>query len=1125
MKTSRCFYACLILLLILQAAAFAQTFRAQITGVVTDQTGAVAPTAKIKATNIATGVAQTVQSNEQGVYRFVDLQPGQYRVETELTGFKKSTQESLTLQVGDIVTLDFQLQVGNVGEVVNVTSEATLLESETASVGQVINYRSIVELPLNVRDPLALITLTPGANVGPLFGAGGGTDVGRNFFKADFKVGGGRYESSDLLLDGSPNVSGDRNFTGYIPPVDSTQEFKVQTNSFSAEYGRTAGAIVNIVTRSGANDFHGVVYEFHRNSVFDANNFFNNRSGVKKGSFKRHQFGANASGPIFKDRTFFFGDYEGLRQAFPASRISTVPTALQRRGDFSQTFNAQGRLITVYDPLTTRRLDNGQLIRDPFPGNIIPANRFDPVALAILSFYPQPNLPGDVGTGANNYIFAGRDSFDINKYSGRIDHNFTANNRIFGRHSYQRSFRLTPPILEGVAGGGRSQDDRYYNTVIEDTHTFSPTLTAQLRVAFNREFPVQLGRSSGFDLTQLKLPASYVAIAEDFFPIVNISDLSSLSPDPIINAQPRDTYALIGSANKLVGKHSLKFGFDFRVFRFHALQNTNPSGTFNFNRVFTQGPNPLQASSDAGFGLASFLLGVGSGGSINHIGGISLQRLYHAYYMQDDWKVTPKLTLNLGLRYDITTGQTERYDRLAALNLDAPSPLASRVNLPLKGALEFLGVNGNPRNALDTDKNNFGPRVGVAYQLSDKLAVRAGYGVFYVPMNTFATGVLGFSSNTPWVNSIDNLTPANFLSNPYPQGFNLPKGDRDPLTNIGFAIDGNIRDEPVGYAQLWSLSLQRQFGSSFLVDAAYWGNKGTKLQYGEGFEENYLPSQFLALGTALNEQVPNPFFGIIPTGPLSGPMVARRQLLLRFPQYTSVRRRFPMAGSSIYHGLSLKAEKRLSEGLSFLVAYNWQKQLEDSSDQTGGIGIVNMENRRAERALSDFDIAHRFVASYIYELPFGRGKALGRNLHPALNVLAGGWLFSGIVTVQSGFPLGISRPSIYRENRSARLDDPTIDRWFDTSLFAPAPPFTFGNVGPVLPDVRLDRTENFDFTLAKNFFFTERFRLQFRAEFFNAFNHPQFAAPNNNVTSTTFGRIAAQANSPREMQFALKLHW
>ena len=1108
----------LALLLISAAAGTAYGQTAQITGRVIDSSDATVPGATVTVTNQATGTVRTTVSNQDGYFTVPLLQPGTYRVAVDLAGFAPAGRDGVTLVAEQTARLDFVLGVGTVQERVTVTG-TPLLESEDADVGTVVTERSIRELPLNVRDPMGLVALTPGVVIGNLFGASGGLDVGRNFFKADFKIGGGRPEGQDILLDGVSNITGDRNFLAYIPPVDATQEFKVQVNVFSAEFGRTTGGVVTVVTKSGGNDFSGTAYEFHRNSAMDANGFFTNRTGRPGPDFRRNQFGSAAGGPIVREKTFFFGVYEGLRQKFPSTVLSTVPTARQRAGDFSQTFDSQRRLIVIYDPLT---LGGGS--RQPFGGNVIPRERLDPVALKVIGFYPEPNQSGDAITGANNFVHTSEQTIDSNNYSIRVDHNLLSGNKLFGRYSFQRSDSIAPLRWAGPgARDARAVIDRYYNVMLGDTHVFSPSLTAEVRVGFARAHANQA--SPSFDLAELGFPSAVLDVAPDLFPHFNISDVTALG-SAAFNDQPRNTYSVLGSVNKLAGRHFLKVGFDYRVLQFNAFQNNNASGSFSFTRGMTQGPNPNQARADAGHGLASFLLGAGSGGTIEHVSGLALQREYYAFYLQDDWKFTPRVTLNLGVRYDLTAGQTERFDRLAWMDLDAPSPLGNVGGLNLRGKLEYAGTNGNPRNQIDTDKNNFAPRIGIVYRPLENTVVRTGYGIFYAPMIVLGIGSIGFNSSTPWVATIDGVLPENYLRSPFPQGFNLPTEARDPLTNVGFGISGYVRNERVGYTQQWNLSIQQQVGN-LLVDVAYLGNKGTSLQFGTGFEENSLHPDHFALGAALNDRVPNPFLGRIAAGALSGPTVARRQLLLPYPQYTSVLRNLPMAASSIYHGLALKVERRLASGLTLLGSYTWSKQIDDSSTQEGflapGGGILNFYDRRAERSVSVYDTPHRLVVSAVYDLPVGRGRIVGSEMAPALDALLGGWTFSGIATLQSGTPVIISRPSI-SDGRSARLDNPTIDRWFDTTAFSPAPAFTFGNVGRTWPDVRTHSIRNVDFTLSKNVDIG-RLRLQVRADAFNAFNTPRFGPPNGAVTSPAFGTITTQANGPREIQLGIKLYF
>lgn len=1128
-KGFRTFASCMLALMFFSCfVASPQTFRAQLTGVVADPTGAVIPNAEVTATNLATGVTRQVTTNDRGIYLIANVEPGQFRVSAAARGFKGFVQEPITLQVGANRTMDIAMTVGEMSERVTVNAEAPLLDTESASFGQVVGEKAIRDMPLNARNPMMLVILTPGVVTSGFFsddGVGAGNiEQGRDQYSADFQIGGGRPLHNEILLDGAPNTSVDRGYMAYTPPVDSTQEFRVEANPFSAEYDRTTGGVVNLVTKGGTNEIHGTLYEFYRTSSLDANDFFFNRAGRRDPpAWHRNQFGLNIGGPIRKNRTFFFGNYEGLRQGVPFTFQSTVPTQLQRQGDFSQTLTAAGQQITIYDPMTLQRAPNGTVSRSPFPGNRIPVERFDRAGEAVMKAYPLANVAGDPNTQANNYFAQNNGQAVMNNYGVRVDHTFGTVNRIFGRFSYRKDARVAAnrygPGHPALTDGGTT--DPSYNVTLSDIHSFSPTLTGELRASFARHHTNEISPSFGYDMSQLWFPPNYVSIARPFFPKVNVADLSPTGRDRYYS-QARDTVSIQANLTKLKGRHSVKAGLDYRVPRFHLNRNLNSAGTFNFNRGMTQGPDPLRATAIGGFGAASLLLGAGTGGSITHNDVFTLNRNYYGIYFQDNWKITNRFTLNLGLRYNLEIGQNESHNRMASMDLDSPSPLAERVGLPLRGLMRFSGTDGNSRNLVNTDRNNFAPRIGFAYRLRDTTAIRAGYGIFYSAqwISAYDVNVYpSYNSNTDWVASIDGLVPLNYLSNPFPQGFNLPKRDRDPQTNSGFAVSGFTPGERVGYAQQWSFSIQQQHGSSLVVEAAYWGNKGTKMENRSGFQENTLPNEYLALGAGLNQLVPNPFFGVIPIGSLSGPQVARRQLLLPFPQYTSVIRTGPSAGNSIYHAFTLRAEKRFSQNLSFLASYTASKQIDDFDARP-----IDHYNRRLERSVSAFDVPQRLVMSYTYEFPFGRRKARFNQLHPVLDGIVGGWTVSGINTFQSGMPVSVSRPSV-NNGQSAKLDQPSIDRWYDTSVFGIAEPFTFGNTGRLLPDVRAHGVKDLDVTLAKSFYSRERFQLKFRGELFNAFNTPRFGPPAGGVGSANFGRVTAQVNRPRAVQFGLQIYY
>ncbi|MCW5962761.1 MAG: TonB-dependent receptor [Bryobacterales bacterium] len=1107
------------------ASLYGQTSSSQITGTVTDQSGAVMVGVKVMSTSLTTNITNEAVTNEQGLFRFF-LVPGSYRIQAEMGGFKGFSLSPVPVQVDEIRRVDISMNLGESTEIVEVSAQATAIETENASVGEVVTERSVQELPLAIRDTFGLVTLTAGVVTGGNFGEGGATEVGRPQFRTDFKIGGGRALGTDVLFDGAANSGADGNFAAYVPPAFSTQEFKVQVNSYSAEYGRTTGGVVTMVSKSGTNQYRGMLYEFHRNAPLDANNFFANRAGRDRPAFIRHQFGANIGGPVpgLKDKTFFFYSYEGLRQGVPFAQLRTVPTDIQRQGDFSQTRNFNGQQVVIYDPNTLQQVGNA-FTRTPFPNNLIPAARRNEVAMRMLNLFPQANAPGDQFTNANNYSLNAKQVARTNNNNLRIDHNWNNNHRTMGRVSTVYFLNTDPLPFESFPAA--LNDDSAWNFLVGHTYTITPTTILDIRLNYTRHETLEVSPSNGFDLASLGLPQSYKDAAQPFIPNINPAGMTGIGRNRNL-IQPRETPSGQAILNKQFGSHLLKIGAEVRRPQFNVNRNLNASGTFNFGTNFTQGPNPLQASQTAGFGLASMMLGLGSGGSMFITTPYSIYRWYYAGYIQDDWKVSRKLTVNLGLRYDLNVGTQERYDRLNSLELNAPSPLQVP-GMNLRGFLEFRGQ-GVDRSITRTDRNDFAPRIGLAYQLNQDTVIRAGYGIFYTPLLTInGVGTLGLDAETPWVATIDGgLTPENTLSNPYPQGFVLPSTDRNPLTNVGLAINSSTRDDRTGYSQQWSFGIQRMLPQDTLIEVGYLGNKGSKLMFGDPWQLNWLPNELLALGAQLNQQVDNPFFGIIESGPLSGPRISRRQSLLPYPQYTGVNREFAAAASSIYHAMTVRMEKRTRVGLTLLGSYTVSKQIDDSSTQRGFLdhapGILDMENLRLERSVSSFDVPQRLVASFVYDMPFGRGKALGSNMPKALDFALGGWVIAGIATFQSGLPIAVSRPSL-NNGTSAKLDNPTIDRWFDTSVFSAAPAFTFGNVGRLLPDVRGDGLHNLDFNISKNFFIKERYRFQLRGEAFNLTNTPTFGLPVGGVTNANFGRVNSQRNAPRAVQIAAQFHF
>ncbi len=1162
-----------LLLIALCVSVSAQQFTGTLQGTAQDSNGAVVAGAEVAITNQATNVTINTTTGSNGHYIAPQLPPGVYRVTVKKSGFKAATVADIKIDVQQIRAVDVTLEVGQTTETVSVSaSGVAALETTSTTLAQTIENKRIVDLPLNGRNPFSLATLSPGVI------PGGG---------ASPWISGGRNATSEVTIDGVSNVGPENNSSIlnliYTPSVDSVQEFSVQTNSVSAEFGRLGGGVINVITKSGTNSVHLTAYEFLRNNKLDANNFFNNRAGRRAdGSqiaprpvVQRNQFGGNIGGPILlpklydgRNRTFFFFAMEAQIQRAAATFTGTMPPNEWRQGNFSNLRNAAGQPIIIYDPLTTRPdpANPSRFIRDPFPGNIIPAARISPIARNLMQYWPQPNqTPTNVNTQVSNFIASGKSVNDNQRLDLRIDHVINDNWRLSSRFSESGS--ESQPFngfgnLATSSGDGPSVG-RVYSFTQDHTYTFSPSLLLNARYGFGRTRTDRLPFSAGFDISTLGFPAyvkNAAALQALEFPRFDVNGVSSLGQatfTDLIIIPMNHQFNL--SVTKTSARHTFKFGMDYRKLMINFLQLGSPSGQYSFDARWTQ-LDPNNASGTAGFGIASLLLGIPSGGSMSHDPTPASASPYWAWYFQDDWKLTPKLTMNVGLRYELDIPRTERYDRYAFFRLDQPSPLAGKVpansffdGSKLAGAMNFT-TSDNRRQA-PTDKNNWGPRIGLAYRLNDKTVVRSAYGIYYSPSalqaagHTGTAGMDGFSSTTNFVTSLDGRIPTTFLGNPYPNGFNFPTGSSfGGSTFLGQGISASLfLDDASPYVQQWNLNVQRELPSNILFEAAYIGSKGTRLIDGEGggVTLNQLPTSFFSQGTSLQTLVANPFVGLIPypTSTLAAAQVQRGQLLRPYPQYTGLGSFRKPQGNSIYHAFTLRADKRFSKGLSLLVAYTNGKLIDDVSQTVTFLGPAgnkqNAYDRRAERAVSTQDVSQRLVIGYVYELPFGQGKALFGKAPTVVDKIIGGWQINGITTFSRGTPLiitqsqnnaGIFSPG-QRPNwtgQSAQIEGGStadrINRWFDILQFTAAPAFTFGTTPRTMPDVRNPGTKLWDISFFKNNYFggERRYNAQFRVEMFGAFNTPQFGGPGATVGNSNFGVIGGSGGT-RQIQLALKL--
>jgi len=1201
----------ILLLALWSSTGWGQTFFGSIAGTVLDATAAAVPGAAVTLTNIGTSEKRTMQSDSSGSYRFVNLVPTGYRLEAEKSGFKHFAREPIVVEVQNALTIDIAMEVGAVTQTVEVTAQTPLLQPQTSDLGQVVAGRSVTDMPLNGRNPLALVALVPGVipQGHPTNGDSSmGSPVGANPFAfGDFQIGGGQAGQSAIFLDGSPVQGSYLNVVTLIPTQDAVQEFKVQTNNLGPEWGRFAGGVINLTTKSGSNAFHGAAYEYLRNKVLDANAFFLNRAHQPVPPFTQNQFGGNMGGRVIRDKLFFFSSYEGFRQRLGTGLTGTVPTAAMLNGDFSDLRASSGNVIPIYDPLTTcGKYSNpacatpGVYTRQQFcdptvgpctPGgaglNHIPANRIDPSANIFKTYWAASTSSGDLYTHNNNFTTAMSQGGDTDQINERLDYNISDKQRFFGRFSYWTMLDLPKdPFKNGICPDRCTETYRSKPIVLGDTYTFSPTTVLDVRLSYVRFAYLRTPLTQGIDLSTFgtNWGALNSQVGYTHIPAVCPAGYTVAWCTPAVGVGSGigahdDTWSFAPSLTKIKGRHTLKMGGEFRVLRNNYYQSNSPSGEYDFDNAMTSA-NAL-AASPTGNSFASFLLGYGSGGSVTTPSFMAEQLLYRGFYFGDTFQATRNLTLNLGIRYDLQSSWTERFDRQADVFPDATSPLSSAVSGvtnpvtgqpfgTVKGAISLVKSSARPdRTITDMPLTNFMPRLGFAYRLKDKTVIRGGYGLIYLgldvrwndaPHNTFIN-----TFNTPWLASLDNgVTPNNVLSNPFPTGIIQPPGrDQAWIDKQGGGLGGPVFNNPIPYVQQWNFNIQRELPDGTFIEVAYAGSKGTHLpMHGQDINQlapQYLPAPDGAPGTAgydvaaLKATVANPFYGLVDSGNLTSPTVQAAHLLLPYPQYDGLGINEPDNRDSTYHSAYVKVEKRIRGGGSILASYTVAKLISNTNSELNwleasspGWGDSNAYNIRGEKSLDGFDVSQRFVLAYVLDLPFGKGKRFLSNINPIASKLVSGWGLNGFTTLQTGFPLSIGGSGVLssvpssggpRATRTGAEKSTTgsatsrLGEWFDTSVFTPTSTYTYGNDSRTEPNLRWPGMNNFDFAFFKNTKFgpDEKLGLEFRAEFFNAFNRTQFdppdvgcCRPEQGGSNSNFGVIHGQYNLPRVIQFALR---
>lgn len=1142
-------------LLLLTTSTYAQgTAAGSIRGQISDPTDAPIAGVTITVTNVATGVVYTGATTSDGFYNVRPLPPGTYTIAASAKGFQRTVQPNVVVSTASNPTVNLKLEIGTMTQTVTVTDRGPMVEAQTADRGNIVDSVRLDNTPSQARNLMGLVYSTSGAI---------GTSAMKSFTPYDnagsstFSINGGQPAGSmniapnQMMIDGVDNrTSYNGGFYGLIPTQESVSEMKVITSPYSAEYGRTMGGVVNVVTKSGTNEFHGGLFYYARTTGLSANQFERNLARQPKLAVHFHTPGGMIGGPIKKNKLFFFFETERLHTTSPKSYIGQVPTQMERDGNFGQTYynNAgQPALQMVYDPWTVsyNTAVAGHFTRQPFANNVIPSNRFNPVAKSFWQYIPLPNSPGDPITKGNNYTPQGSTARgDLTEFMSRVDYNINETNRITFRHtrnnfnSYDVAFYNTPADPNA---GNNPFTRANHNAVVDYTRTLSPTSVLDVKVGLERYYTAGVtAKRTQVTPSQLGFSPAFVSQAFPAFPYFSFgggtlgSALFTGAGTGSGNANPDQINTLDGSWSKTVARHTIKVGAFGRLERYYAIAAGFNAGAFSFGST---GSNfdPQVATVMTGNPVASFLMGVGSA-SIDINASPARQNMAAAWYIQDDINVTPKLKVNVGLRWDWNGAPTDRFNAMTGIfDRTVQSPLAAALKAApgvalcpacsnLVGGLTFPGVNGMARNVYDSSYRNFGPRLGIAYSWDRKTVIRAGWGLFYGPL-AYDPGQAGFSQTTVSVPYDPNMMPLALIDNPFPTGLIPAVGAKNGLaTNIGAGIsfiDPHAREPR---SQQFSFDLQREIPWNVLLTAGYVYNGMTRVAVSQSL--NSLTVDQLALGASvLNNRVVNPFAGLVPGYALNQPTITYGSLLTPFPQFTGVTEIGSPIGDSSYHALQVQMTKRFSQGISYSAGYTVSKHL-------GRVGYQYPTDNQLEKLIDIWDVPQLFTLNASWELPFGRGKIIGGNMPKVLDYVFGGWKLNGMIKIQRGMPYQISGNTIPLPGVNRNAPNQSLNQWVNPAAY-------MLNTNNYIPrrwstsfgDLRLPPIHNFDLAVAKSFKITERVSFEFMNNWVNAFNTPQwFSAPGgcSSASATCFGRIAGfqtQTNLPRQIQLAGKINF
>jgi hypothetical protein len=1130
---------------------YGQEARGTLLGRVADASGAVLVAARVDALNTATGVHLNAITNESGDYSIPYLIPGPYNITVQAPGFKTFLRTGIDLRMDDRITVNATMEVGQASESISVMAESTMLDTSTSSMGQVLGTKTIQDLPLQNGNLYWQAILSPGV-VDTNTAAGYVRPIDTSH-PTSISVDGTVAGSNQYTIDGAPNMFG--NVMAYSPPPGIVEEFKVVGSSFDAAYGYFAGATVNLSLKSGTNALHGQGYYFDQTPATGANLFFNNAKGQGKAVMRLQRWGAVLSGPIYipkvydgRNKLFFMYGYEGLKSFDPTPfGVTTVPTVAEKAGNFSGLL-AQGGSYQIYDPFSSTPAAGGIYGRTLLPNNIIPPTQINPTSANIAKLWDPPNIAG-TSTGVNNYTLGLNSRDTYYDHIGRVDYNFSAKDRMYIRADKTNNPRPQQYRYHGAEGWTVTRANA--GAVIDEVHTLSPTWIVESRYSYNRFTVGYVPNDMGFDLVGLGFSSTYINQIKQVNPLglrlpaIIPTNFANLANQQNLSAQANDTHDFAVNVSSTIRAHNVRFGAGYRVYRQNVNNLGSSSGSFTFGAGWATGPFNTSAASAIGQDFADFLYGLPTSGTFTIPANYAEQTKTWSLYVQDDWKLSTKVTLSLGLRYERPGGLTERYNRsVASFAWNTPSPISAQVianyaanpipqvlasQFKINGGLTYPGVGGVPRELWNSQTANFMPRLGIAYSIDPKTVFRAGFGIFDAPIGIVSTQVnqTGFSQSTAMVPTIDNINFVANITNPFPNGFLSSTGSSGGIaTGLGTSVTFFNPDIKSPYSERWQAALQRGLPGNSVLEVSYVGSHSVHQLLNRNFDA--LPDVYLSTSpvrdqttiNTLTGAVPNPFYPLLPGTSLSGTTVPRTQLLIPYPQFTGVT--MPTnQGYSFYNGMQVRFEKRFAQGLTTNLSYSWSKLI-------GGLGFLNPGDPVPERVISSSDRNQRLAVTWIYALPFGRNHRIGNSI-PVVSTLIGGWQAQGVFTKQSGPPLGFGNAIITCPLSQIPLpvNQRSINQWFNTACFNRVSSQQLGSnlitVSSLFAGIRGDGVYQFDLSMLKTTRIREGMNFEIRAEAYNAFNSPQFSPPNTSPTSTAFGTVTTQFSTPRTIQLAAKV--